>query len=184
MKKILFFSFLLLMQFWLLINGAQVIAQETATQDTSFDLTHIGVTNTAGQSFSTWTYYGENPVFKGVAPAGQEATIQIDQESFSATADEAGSWTWQPTTLTEGSYSVALSSGEASKNFTLNIQPSGTKGGETSTNSGSTSTTSAQTLPQSGSANTTLYLFFAGISMIGLGMMMTAQPAFTKNQQR
>lgn len=173
MKKILTFSFWLLLQLILLINGSQVFAQET-----SFDLTNIGSTDTADKTFNAWTYYGENPVFKGTAPASQGVSIQIDQESFSATADETGSWTWQPTTLTEGSYSVVLSSGEANKSFTLNIQPNQVT--KSSTVSGSSSTSSAATLPQSGSAGTTLYLVITGVTLVGLGMMMSVQPALSK----
>lgn len=177
MKKIFILVFLLLS----LPLLTTFLIKPVFAQETSFDLTNIGVTETAGRSFNTWTYYGENPVFKGTAPAGQTVTIKIDDQSFSATADDTGSWIWQPTILTAGSYAVVVSFGQASDSFTLNTQPN--QSAQTSTNSSSTSNTSAQTLPQSGSTMTTVYLSLTGLTMIGLGMMMTARPAFNKNNQ-
>ncbi len=131
----------------------------------SFELTNIGTTSTAGRSFTQWTYYGTNPEFAGTAEADAEVVINIDDTTHTTTADSEGSWTWQPTTLTEGTYEVAVSSGDASQSFTLVIAPYESSDSATS----SAATSGADALPVSGSFDQTLLLMIAAASLLLLG---------------
>ena len=160
MKKIL----PILLFIFLVIAPCSVKAAE-------FELTDIGASSTTGKSFSRWTYYGVNPEFSGTAASGAQVAITVDETEYTTNADTDGSWTWQPTTLTEGSYQITVSSGSESKSFTLNISSAEDWNGSTATSTAATTATSgADTLPETGSFDQTVLLLMFGFSLLGLGV--------------
>jgi len=194
-----FLPLFLLNFFYLFVLVAVAIILPIKILAVGFELTDIGASSTAGQSFSQWTYYGFNPEFKGTATPGEEVGIQVDGTAETATALATGEWTWQPTNLgTLGSYEIVLSSAGETQSFTLIIAESTSYSSGTSattsttpaptttvsTSSGSTTTTgptpataqpgaAAETLPQTGSVDTTFILTILGLMFLGGGMIAT-----------
>lgn len=81
-------------------------------------LSNIGSMNTSA-GYSEWWYTQTNPKLSGVAAAGATVNIKINDDTYTATADSNGNWSYTPSTLTEGDHSIVISSGSDSYSFTL-----------------------------------------------------------------
>ena len=150
------------------INATRVLAATLTLQE-------IGASTVGGQSISSWTYTGMNPVFSGTADPDASVSITIASEApTSVTADATGNWSYTPTTLnTEGSYQVTIVSGDQTISFMLTIGPYAGYSSTTATDSAVTGTTKGgmpDTLPVTGSFTDTLKLIAAGLGLIAVGL--------------
>lgn len=159
---------------------ALVLMVFTTVSAFALTLDNIGVTSSAGQTFSTWSYLGTNPRLMGTADPGATVTITIDGVASTTTADEDGDWAYTPTTLSaSGDYDIAITSGTDSISFTLTINSgssSASSSSSTTTTTTTTSTTSGllsypDTLPQSGVIDSTLFLVGGGMMLIMMGIL-------------
>lgn len=142
-------------------------------------LDNIGVTSSADQTFTTWSYLGTNPRLMGTADPNETVTISIDGTAYTTTADADGDWAYTPTTLnTSGDYEISIASGTETIAFTLTIN-SGTATASSSTTTTTTTTTATtsdslsypDTLPQSGVIDSTLFLVGGGMFLIMVGVL-------------
>lgn len=140
----------------------------------AYTLDKIGTSTVTSQTFTYWTYYGQNPAFEGTASPSATVTVGIDDNTYSVTTGQDGSWRYVPSTLTGGTYAIDISGDNQSSTFTLFIstQSAETKGGTTPT-----ATVSATTLPQTGAFEMTLALVAAGLASIGAGVVLQTQRA-------
>ena len=95
-----------------------VVALTNYTFAADFALTHIGAMSTGGATYPEWWYMGSTPTLKGTAGAGDEVNVIIDGEQHSVAADSEGNWSYA-TTLSDGDYSIGITSGSSSYYFTL-----------------------------------------------------------------
>lgn len=165
------------------LGSASLVLAATLTLQT------IGTSTVGGQSVSTWTYLGTNPVLTGKASPGSSVTITISATPATTTADATGNWTFTPTTLgTAGSYPISISSGSETISMTLTISPSTTA---TATSSATTTTAATPTptpvasmtstkggvasqsavLPTAGGVEDTIWLLTTGISLVGIALL-------------
>lgn len=86
-----------------------------------FQLKNIGSLDTKGMAYTEWWYSTENPPLYGTTTVGDTVTITIDDVSNSANVDASGNWSYNPTTLTTGDHTVAITGGAGSQTFTLHI---------------------------------------------------------------
>lgn len=127
-------------------------------------LDNIGASQTTnGNPGSQWWYTGANPTLSGTAEPSSVVTVVIDSISDTTLAFADGNWSYTPTTLTEGEHTVSITADGETIAFTLNI---GQDSSELTTTSQSTSSASTQTLPVSGSTETTLFLMFGGLVLM------------------
>src|SRR3989304_7701430 len=84
-----------------------------------FQLKSIGVLDVTGTMSKEWWYTTVNPPLSGITTAGSSVTVNIDSVDYQATVDSLGSWTYAPTTLTDGDHQPALSSTGGNQYFTL-----------------------------------------------------------------
>ena len=146
----------------------------SAGQALAMTLESIGVSTVGGITISSWTYQGTNPVIVGTADPGATVTVTIDGTAAAATADDAGDWSYTPTTLTtSGSYPITIASGTESMSFTLALTTNSTS---TTTTTSSSSTSSAgvtlpEELPQTGSFGQTLVLAGSGLALVLAGVL-------------
>jgi len=136
------------------------------------ELKKIGPTDVTGQNFTTWTYYGLNPVFAGSADPSESIIISIDGEETATTSGTDGAWTATPVGLSAyGIYEVEISTEVDNILFSLTLASSDTaKGG--GGDSGDSTAAAATSLPQSGSSD--LFIF------AGLGTLFLAAAAASK----
>ena len=75
-------------------------------------LDKIGVSDVAGRTFSTWTYYGPNPLLTGNASPSSTVTVTIQGAAATTTSATTGAWSYQPTTMTaDGADPITIASG-------------------------------------------------------------------------
>ncbi len=133
----------------------------------TLSVTSIGNLDTSGTFYSSWWYTQENPTLAGTASPSTAVSIDIDGTLGTTTADTLGKWSYKPTTLTAGDYTITITSGAEVVTFSLNIGDSApaatTIPMQTSTGSATT------TLPDSGFGNATIFLALAGIIALGFG---------------
>ncbi len=128
MKKILSL-FIFLLSFWLVVKPVMAA---------TLSLDAIGEDSVEGTVFTSWTYADVNPILMGKASPNASVSIKIDDLTNTVTADTSGEWTFIPTTLTDGTYTIIITSGVESMTFDLSI-------GATSTTTSSSTTTSTTT---------------------------------------
>jgi hypothetical protein len=182
MKKFLSLNWLVKILTAVAVFSTALLQLAQPVQAATLQLNSIGSSVTTGKTFSTWTYTRENPVFMGTAGPSATVTVTLNSAANTVTADAAGAWTFTPTTLLEGSHTVAIASDAETINFTLVISPTGSSSttASDSTATGSTASDSAATdLPVTGGLSTTLFLVIAGLASIGLGLASWAgQPVY------
>lgn len=179
MQRIIF-----ILVIFLVVSAASVKSVMAAT----LKLNKIGESTTEGQTFRSWVYQGLNPVFQGVTTPDAQVSITLNSANNKVTADAAGDWSFQPTTLIAGQHEVTIGSDGEEIAFTLTIddgssssatQNSTASSAVTSTNSavvadkgigGASSSTTTEELPVSGAVSQTMLLIVAGFSVIGLGL--------------
>lgn len=170
-----------------LLLSVKTIAAATLTLDS------IGEDSVADTVFTSWTYETANPIFTGTAAAGASVSIKIDDLINTVAAATDGEWTFIPTTLLDGTYSILITSGVESMSFDLTIgsatsSTTTTTSTTTSTASATTSTSSASTtgvgmggasesttLPQTGSVEQTFLILSVGMLLTGFGLMIKAR---------
>lgn len=128
-----------------------------------FQLTAIGGMDVTGSAFNEWWYSSQNPTFSGVTTSGSTVTITIDGTDYQAAVEESGSWSFSPTTLTEGDHSVALSSSAGSQIFTLHIGPNIPENVVAPT---------VSDLPVAGAADQTAWLLLGAVLIFGTGVVL------------
>lgn len=177
--------------FILVIFSVLLATSTQAVLAATLKLTKIGESTTEGQTFRSWVYQGLNPKFQGVATPDAQVSITLNSANNKVTADAAGDWSFQPTTLIAGQHEVLIGSDGEEIAFTLTIDDgsssSATQSTASTASSAVTSTTSATTtdkggvggssgsattdeLPVTGAVNQTILLILAGFSVIGLGL--------------
>lgn len=178
MQRIIFILVIFLV---VLATTAQTVVAAT------LKLTKIGESTTEGQTFRSWVYQGLNPKFEGVTTPDAQVSITLNNANNKVSADAAGGWSFQPTTLIAGQHEVLIGSDGEEIAFTLTIDDgSSASATQSTTSSAVTSTSSAVTtssgvggasssatpeeLPVSGAVSQTMLLVLAGFSVIGLGL--------------
>ena len=125
-----------------------------------FNLKSIGGVNTDGKLYEQWWYSGLQPAFSGEAPATSTIEVVIDSNSYQATADESGNWSFPiPEPLTAGDHQVSLTNSDSTISFTLTL-------GASETDWTSVGSSSAESLPTVGVIFPTLFFLTAGGGMI------------------
>jgi hypothetical protein len=128
-----------------------------------FSLKSIGSLNTEGKVYPQWWYTGLQPTFTGEAPANSTINIAIDNNSYQASANGSGEWSFTPpAVLTAGDHTVALTNNESSLNFTLTLGSEGVNWDRVASGAGETLPTAGITLP-------TVILLSSGLGLIFLG---------------
>lgn len=161
-------------RFLLPVFTAIFLLSQSVALVAALTLDKIGSTTVTG-NISSWTYTGTNPIFSGTTDPSASVSISINGSAQSVTADGAGSWSFQPTTLsTAGSYPIIITSGSETKSFTLAIGTTSTTSTDTTTTT--TSTTSGQPalpdeLPQTGTAQETVLLLAGGFGLMSAGVL-------------
>ncbi len=177
--------------FILVIFSVLLATSAQAALAATLKLTKIGESTTEGQTFRSWVYQGLNPQFQGVTTPDAQVSITLNNANNKVTADAAGDWSFQPTTLIAGQHEVLIGSDGEEISFTLTIDDgssasatqsttSTASSAVTSTNSatvtdkggvgGSSESATTEELPVSGAVNQTILLILAGFSVIGLGL--------------
>ena len=124
-------------------------------------LTKIGSLDTGGKVYSEWWYTGTNPVFQGNAVANSTVTVKIDENTYTASANESGLWSYS-TSLASGDHAVEISEGQSKYSFTLHI------GQDVPAGAGSADTQeSTSAVPSTG------FNQFTGLTM-GIGVVLLA----------
>ncbi len=108
--------------FFLIISVIVLVGLDSAALASGFNLTHIGNLSTGGRQISHWWYTGVNPTFKGEALASSQIDIVINDQTYQATADESGQWSFtSPAELSAGDHTISMSNSGATINFTLTL---------------------------------------------------------------
>jgi len=155
--------------------GVMLSAQAVHAQTLS--ITKIGTSNTEGQTFTTWTYAGVNPLMSGTASPSATVSITVQNSTFNTTATSLGTWSYQPTSLTvAGSYPVQIKSLSETILFTLNLAASGATPSATPVAS---QPAMPDSLPETGSSGfVTLLGAGATLLAIGFATKLSIQHAF------
>lgn len=152
---------------------ASLILSQAATVASALTLESIGASTVGGQSISSWTYQGSNPIFRGTAAPSATVTIDIAGTTATATADASGNWSYTPTNLaSSGDYVVTITEGSETETFTLTM----TTTSQSTTTTTSTSTSSGSVvlpdeLPQTGTAEETALLIGGGLGSMLIGVL-------------
>ncbi|MFH1602097.1 MAG: Ig-like domain-containing protein [Candidatus Shapirobacteria bacterium] len=126
----------------------------------AFNLQSIGNLNTQGQLYSQWWYTGLQPAFTGEAPASSIVNINIDENSYQATADASGNWSFiPPTFLSAGDHAVSLTNDASTISFTLTL-------GSENINTSAISSASGTNLPTVGFIWPAIFLLLTGFPLI------------------
>lgn len=141
-------------------------------------LEKIGTVDVTGKTFTSWSYYGLNPVFTGVANPSDSVIVSVDGVETATTADTTGVWTATPTGLdTYGIYEVEVSTTVDNILFTLTLASSEESAGAETKGGASDSTTSGATsLPQSGFSD---LFIFAGLGTLFVGAAVASRYVFS-----
>lgn len=147
----------------------------------------IGTTEVPDGTTTSWYYTGSNPTFTGTAAPSAAVTINIDDASFTTTANSSGAWTYTPTILNESvTYLIELTSGTDSISFDLDITAADSDTDTSTASSSLSSSTSIlsskggtvsgsvelpDSLPQSGNFRETIGVISAGIVLMVGGML-------------
>lgn len=86
----------------------------------SLSLLKIGSLDTEGKNYPEWWYVGKGPVFSGMATPGSAVSIKIGENSYTATPDTTGNWSYSAI-LEKGDYPIEISQGEEKISFTLHM---------------------------------------------------------------
>ncbi len=168
MKKLNYFFIIILLNIFAILSPSLVLAEGLTLQN-------IGASTVGGRRISSWTYTGRaNPAFSGTNAAGQTVSVSINGEAHEATVTGTN-WSFQPTTLSQdGTYTIAISSGDQQINFSLFLATSSTANtattGTTQTASESGETKgglNTDTLPTAGGLELTLITLGAGLGLVG-----------------
>ena len=164
MKRIIiFFSVFLL----LFIFGKENI------QASGFNLRSIGGVDTSGRLYSRWYHTSLQPTLQGEALANSTVEIIIDDQSFQATADGNGQWSFTPPSLTPGDHSVVLKNNGSEIKFTLTLGKENVNWEEIQQGGG-------ETLPAVGIVTPTFLLLLFGFAFSG-GSLLINQIASSKD---
>lgn len=132
-----------------------------------FNLKSIGGVDTDGKLYSTWYHTQLQPTFAGEAQTSSEVDIKIDDQTYTAEADENGSWTWTPPeALSVGEHTVVLTNQESEISFSLVL-------GEENVNWDEVSET-GEALPTVGIIEPTLILLTSGGILVALRKLLWA----------
>lgn len=127
-----------------------------------FNLKSIDGVNTDGKLYSQWYHTSLQPSLSGEAPADSTVTINIDDNEYTTTADDSGSWSWTPPeSLSGGDHSVALTNNESSIAFTLTLGEENINWDEVGSGG------DGEELPTVGIAFPTIMLLTSGIAISG-----------------
>lgn len=129
----------------------------------SLQLTKIGSLDLGGKMYSEWWYTGTFPTFFGTAQEDSEVTIKLNDNSYTATANSSGDWSY-PSGLPAGDHSVVISQGGSQIAFTLHLGQSvpSNLGGT----SASSTTESTTVVPSTGIDQIAAILFGSGIILL------------------
>ncbi len=153
---------------------AQPVHAQTLTIDS------IGNASTNGQTFTSWTYIGANPVLKGTASPSALVNVKIENITYATNATTEGEWQYQPTTMSAvGAYSVQVSSLTETILFTLNIATASSASATPSPVA--TQPAMPDTLPESGSS-TLFYVVGIGLFSIAIGVAARMTLAHNSNE--
>lgn len=86
----------------------------------TLQLHKIGALDLDGKTYKEWWYIGVKPTFVGAAAGGSKVDIKIGDNSYSATADSSGNWSYT-SQIDKGDYTIEISSGSEKIAFTLHL---------------------------------------------------------------
>ncbi|MBL7078162.1 hypothetical protein ISS42_00700 [Candidatus Shapirobacteria bacterium] len=138
---------------FLFLNFSSVFAS-------GFNLKSIGNLNTDGKLYPQWWYSSLQPTFAGEAAASSAIDITIDAETYQATTDIDGNWSFTPpATLSAGDHSITLTNAGSTISFTLTL-------GSDNVDWDSISSSGSATLPTVGFVWPTIFMVSTGLTFI------------------